>query len=231
MLKLSDSRNFAKSLAGLGLILGPVLIILAVLIGPEPADEADEFLQNVADAEGRTIVSQVLFLLAGLALVPGALGIIRLGRDRSVTFAQVAGGLVFLGVIVLLMVYVIGVFDLAMADEAADRAEMVALSERAEEHGLAWVVFIMFLVGFVLGNILVGIALWRRGVLPVWGAAAIVLAVIVGFLAEARLLEALAFVLLLVAYGYLGLKILGMSEEEWEGVPARGAVAAQPPAP
>jgi hypothetical protein len=84
-------------------------------------------------------------------------------------------------------------------------------------------------LGLVLGNILVGIALWRRGVLPIWGPAALALAVVVGFISEeSRLLGTLAFVLLLVAYGYLGLKLLGMSEEEWKGIPGRGAVAAPP---
>ena len=93
MLKLSDSRNFARTLAGLGLILAPLAFLVATLVSPAWEEETGEYLNELAGNEGAHVASGLLFLLGALLFVAGMLGLIRLLRGRGVTLGQVGAAL------------------------------------------------------------------------------------------------------------------------------------------
>jgi hypothetical protein len=238
MLKFSDSRNFSRTLAGLGLIAGPALFLVSQILSPAWSDDTAEYLEEVAGDEGLHLLSALLFLLGGMLLLAGALGVIKLmRRGRRVSLGQVAGFLVALGTVATTAFYVLSVIDISMVDEAADRAEMVALSERAEDSGGAAIFFIpYFFLGFVLGFILLGIAMIRSRVVPVWAGIAVLASIVVAFVGgDSQAASVVGGVLLLAGLTPLGLRILSLSDDHWERWQViddeRGRDAAATPAP
>jgi hypothetical protein len=219
MLKLSDARNFSRTLAGIGLIAGPALFVISQIVSPAWADDTAEYLAEIADDEGLYLLSALLFLIGGMLLIPGMLGVIKLmRRGRKVTLGQVGAFLLAFGAIATAGFYVISVIEIAMVDEAASRPEMIELSDRAEESGGAFAFFLpYFFIGLVLGSILLGIAMIRSSVAPTWAGAALILSVIVLFVGgESQVVAIIGEALFLAALVPLGQLILGLSDDQWE---------------
>ena len=237
MLKLSDARNFSRTLAGIGLIAGPALFVISSILSPAWADDTAEYLEEVAGDKGLYLASSFLFMIGGMFLIAGSLGIIKLmRRGRKVTLGQVAGFLLVFGACATTAFYVISAIEVEMVDEAANRAEMVALSERAEEGTGAVLFFIpYFFLGLVLGLVLLGIAMIRTRVVPVWAGVVVLVSVVVLFVSgEGQVANVIGNVLTMIGIVPLGLKILSLSDDQWErwqpieDEPARQAPAVPP---
>jgi hypothetical protein len=234
MLNFSDSRNFTRTLAALSLLVTPVLLLLAVLIGPDLGDDPAEELAAIADNEAGFVISGLLFLIAPLVLLPGMMGTIRLMRRRGVTLGQIGAGLILFGALLTMAFYGFGVVQyVAATDDGVSRPEMVKLFDAAEDSGLAFPIFVGFVLGLILGSILLAISLWRNRVVPVWGPIALVLSSVLGFVGESTVVGAISFVLLFVGLFPIAQKILSISDDEWEGwqLPERAAASPPPPAP
>ena len=219
MLKLSDARNFSRTLAGIGLIAGPALFVISSIMSPAWADDTADYLEEIAGDKGLYLASSYLFMIGGMLLIAGSLGIIKLmRRGRKVTLGQVAGFLLLLGACATTAFYVISAIEVEMVDEAANRAEMVALSERSEESTGAVLFFIpYFFLGLVLGLVLLGIAMIRTRVVPVWAGAVVLISVVVLFVSgEGQFANVIGNVLIMIGIAPLGLKILSLSDEQWE---------------
>jgi hypothetical protein len=213
---LGDSRTFTRTLAGVSLIVGPLLLFVGTLIGPEFEDDSREWLEKISDNEGTFIAGAILFLLGSYVLIPGVLGIIRLVRRPRIGIAQIAAGALLLGVAATIGFYVFGIAEyIAATGDGLDRDAMVEFHEEFDETGWAVPLFVVFLVGVVLGNLVLGIVLWRRGVIAPPFALALALGGIVAFVGENKLIGAIAFGLLTIGYGAIGLKLLSLSDEEW----------------
>ena len=232
MLRLSDERHFARTLAGLSLIVAPLLLLLGVLIGPDLSDDAAERLAEIADNEARYIVGGYLFLLGAWLFVPGLIGLWRLFRGPGgVTLGQVGAGLILIGVITTIAFFGFGAYEYEAAQPDLDPAQMAELAENAEETNVAIPLFVAFIVGIVIGSLIVAWSLWRREIVPVWAAGAIVVSAILGFLAESAALSAISFAFLVVGLGAVGLKLLSMSDEEWDLLGRVPGPAEPPPGP
>lgn len=68
-----------------------------------------------------------------------------------------------------------------------------------------------------------------RYIVPVWAPAAIVVGSIVNFLAESAAVNAIGFAFLLIGFGSVGLKLLSMSDDEWDHLGRRPGPAEPPP--
>ena len=218
MLKLSDSRNFGRTFAALGLVLGPLLFLLSTLLAPAFAvapENPNVYLDRVGENPVTHLLAAVLFFAGGLLLVPGLMGTVHLLRGRRVTFGQAAAALVLLDV-ALLGFYVLQVVELAMTGPGAERAQMAALFGRIDEGLGGTIFFAVFGLGIVPGLLLLALALFLRRAVPVWGPVALVLSVVVGFFPDNRTASAIEFALLLVGAAAIALRIWGLSDEEWE---------------
>src|SRR5687767_9102777 len=73
VLNPTDSRNFHRTFQALALIVGPLLLLAAVLIDAAvfTGDNAAERLPQIRDNGGVYLATSWMFLLAGLILVPG----------------------------------------------------------------------------------------------------------------------------------------------------------------
>ena len=233
MLRLSDERNFARTLAGLSLIVAPLLLLLAVLIGPDLSTDPAERLADIADNEARYIAGGYLFLVAAWVFVPGLIGLWRLFRGPRVTLGQIGAGLLLLGVITTIAFFGFGAYEYEAAQPELDPAQMAQLADNVDESGVTTPLFIItFVLGLGIGSLIVAWSLWRREVVPPLAPAAIVAATILGFLSEdSVVLGAIGFAFLLLGFGWVGLKLLSMSDDEWDHLGRAPSPAAPPTGP
>jgi hypothetical protein len=217
MLTLLDARRFSRTLAAIGLVLGPLLFFLDTLIDPAWAEDEAAYLAEVAGNKGAYITAEVASTLGALIFIPGMIGVARLMRGQRVTPGQLAAGLVIVGMIGLTASFAFSVLDLSMAD-FEDREAMVDL--RAElgdspSYNAYWLVF--FSAGTVFGLILLAVALLRRRIVPVWSATLLMVASGLWHVAGGdRLLNALSLLMLAAALAPLASRMWSLSDEDWE---------------
>jgi hypothetical protein len=97
-----------------------------------------------------------------------------------------------------------------------------------EDYWVAFVVFVPAILGTVLGFILLGAAIIRSRVAhPVAGALIIAGAVGIMVLSASKAGGIAVNALLLAGWGMVGLKLLGLTDEQWDG---RAPIEAGPPA-
>jgi Domain of unknown function (DUF4386) len=241
MLRFSDSRNFSRTLAAIGLLVAPVLFFIESLLDPAWASDSAEYLAEVAADKGRYVAAGAVGTIGSLLLVPGMLGVMRLFRGRSVTLGQIAAGLITMGAIGLSAGLALNGVDVILADHA-DRAAAVQIYDEGEDSGALIAYFsFFFFIGIVLGSILLAIALFRRRIVPIWSPILLVVSMVVGFFAsqESSIVNAISFLILAAALAPLAMLIWGLSDDQWERweLPleeaggASGTAAPPPPPP
>lgn len=239
MLRFSDSRNFGRTLTGLLLFVAPAVLLISTVLSPntDHKNKVQE-LNAVAAHSGMYLFSGVLFMLGGLLIVAMGVGIMRLFRGSGgVTAGQVSGALLMLGGGVTIGWYALGAAEYVMATNSGlDRQALAAFLHKTDSAAVFAPLFVLFLIGVVIGSILLAIANWRTRVAPIWASVAIVLGGVVGAVGDGQVISIITFVILLAGLGALGARVLAMSDEEWDAPreryrPDSTAPAAPEPAP
>jgi hypothetical protein len=112
-------------------------------------------------------------LIASLLMVAAALGTVRLIGDRAARLGFVGGTLVAAGYICYLAVNLSTFTVLAMAERGGPLADYAAVLDASQSEPAGTWVFLLFVVGNLIGTFLLGLALLRSRVVPVWAAAGI----------------------------------------------------------
>jgi Domain of unknown function (DUF4386) len=235
MLRFSDGRNFARTFTGLALIVGPILLLVGEVLGPntDHGSSVSDNLKNLASVEahkGRFLTGAILMMLGGLVTASGAVGLIHYLRGRKVTLGQVAAALVAMGAAVSVSFYIFAVVSYEMVSHGnLDRSQMATLLHDLNQPGSGAPLFFLFLIGVVIGLILLGIACWRRRTVPIWASVAVIAAGVLAFFGESRGVSIADFAVLTIGLGTLGWAVLSSSDESWDA--PRDQIDAQPAAP
>jgi hypothetical protein len=226
VLRFSDARNFGRTATGIALIVGPLLFLISSIVQPN-TDHKDKLreLAAVSAHKGTYFLSGVLFLVASAVLIYAAVGLIKLFRGpRGVTAGQVAGALLMLGSAVTFGWYALGAMEYEMVNQkGVNRAAMAQFLHKADSTSTLLPLIIAFLIGTVLGLIFLGIAAWRTGVVPKWTAILLILSGPFSFFSNGVAASIVQNVVLLIALGLLGWRVLSMSDEEWDSPRERAA--------
>ena len=83
MLKIWDASNFRRTLAGLYMMVSPLLLVIAFGVGPTDSSTEDT-LAAVATNRTGMIVQSAVFLLSTILLVPALFGLVHLLSHRGV---------------------------------------------------------------------------------------------------------------------------------------------------
>jgi hypothetical protein len=220
MLKIWDANNFRRTLAGLCLITVPLALGAAELIRISVEGDAqgtrDQFDQ-VAASPGAWRVATVLNMLGIVLFVPAVLGLLHLLHHRGAVLGHIGGGLFLIGLLGF-AAHNAGYYGTlgAVSAPRIDQEQMIRFWQASETvpGNLVWL--LMFLIGYVLGMVLLGVGLFWARVVPRWTAALIVLYVVGFVFAEESLLIALiSWVLLFVGFGTIGFMLLRQSDADW----------------
>jgi hypothetical protein len=228
VLRFSDARNFGRTLTGLLLFAAPVTILIATLI--EPDTDHDNKLQElnaVAAHKTMYLVSGLVFFIGGLMIVALGPGLMRLFRGpKGVTAGQVAGSLLMIGGTVTAGWYALGAAEYEMVNHTGlDRQALATFLHKANSGSSILPLVVVFMVGIVIGSILLAVANWRTRVAPAWASAAIVAGGILAAVGSGQLISIISSVVLLVGFGAIGFSVLSMSDEEWDSPRLRASKA------
>lgn len=215
MLKITDANNFRRTAAGLCLIAAPLVGLVSALITPRFEGGMGEELAAISEHTGRWLVGEALNIIAFFLFMLAALGILHLLCHRSVLLGHVGGGLVLLGAFFHGVIIGFALVEVPLVESGGDRDQMIAFANQMYEDTAFTMILFPFL-SFFLGWIFLAVAVWRAGIAPFWVAAVIVAATLSEFVGPEALSPELMFSLFLVGFGWLGLKILRLSDKDRE---------------
>ena len=149
------------------LVTAPALVLAAHLAQATPTqhDTASE-LASIAAHPDRYQASAALGFVAVLLYVPALLGLAAPLRAERPRLALTGLSMSVSGLLALASLMGSGPVSLAMADASADRAAMIALTDRYESGVLVGVWGLLMVLGWSLGPIVLGFGLWRSGFSP-----------------------------------------------------------------
>lgn len=225
MLKINDANNFRRTALGLCLIAGPLVTLIGGLVAPwEENDTTAAWLRVLAENPLRAQIGAVCFYFGYLLIAVSNFGILHLLRHRAVVLGHVAGVLAIWGWMTLPGMLVVDFYDLALA-ESLDLEQAVAIAERPQEYALAPLIGLSIPLG-ILALVLLVVALWRAGFTPVWVPVLFFVGTAVSFFGPpSQIFFSIGPATWLITLGYVGLKVLHLSDKEWE----RGAAPATGP--
>jgi hypothetical protein len=218
MTRSTPERSFGRRVAGLSLIVAPALLMLANAIDPGASDRADTRLSQIGAHPTRYIAAAYLLLIAAWAFVPGLIALWRLFEGPRVTMGQLGSGLMLIGTVTTIAFFGMGVYEYEAAKPGLDHAQMARLVDNAEGAAVASPLLVVFLLGVVVGSLILAWSLWRRRIVPVWSPVAIIVGTILNFLADGAAISAIAFGFQLVGFGWVGLRLLTTPRDEWARV-------------
>lgn len=214
----ADTRTLRRTAAAIALPLGPVFV--AVLRGVLPyytADTSTQMLDHTAAATGRMDTVLWLGLAAALTLVPSALAAARLAQRRAPILALIGVVLLVAGYLALPIVN-----NDALVRVAAepDRSVGVRLLDSANSLGPVIAAGVIFVVGHIVGLILIGAALWRARAIPAWAAIVLIasqpLHLVFAVIVPNHLLDAGAWSLTALGLLVAALRVLRTSDDDWD---------------
>lgn len=236
MLRFSDARNFGRTATGLLLFAGPALLIAANLVGPKTdyGNSVNDHLKELANVQahkGAYLASGLMWMAATLFLLFAGFGLVKYFKGpRGITLGQVAGVLLSLGATVGMGWYALGAVEYEMVqhrseailNSGAARLVYANLFHATNDAGTFAPFIILFLIGVVLGQILLGVAAIRTRVVPIWAGVLLLLSGPATFFSEGKAAGTVAGLITLAALGSLGWKAFQMSDEEWDAPLVRG---------
>jgi hypothetical protein len=220
-----DVRHATRVLAALVLPVGPAAVAVLRYVLPYSTTDDDRAIVRAVIAHQGTESAVVwLGFLAVLTLVPAVMWAGRLTRPAAPRLTAVA---------MLLLIPAYTSLGLLVCSDAAvlfavrhhlDPA--TAGDAYAALHPAVVTAGVVFVLGHVLGTILLGIAFWRTGVVPRWAALATIAAQPLHFLAAVILanhtLDLVGWGLNALGFAAASLAILRLRDERWDVAPQRG---------
>jgi hypothetical protein len=153
--------------AALCLLGAPLTGVVAELVSPGQASDAAGELALAAGHPDRWAAGMALAAIGSMLLIAALPALQRLCRSR----------LALAGAVLLGYANIVAASDAineigvrAMVDPAADHGQMVALIDRVEA-GASAPFFVTGGISFMVGAVLVAVALWRSRAVPAWSAA------------------------------------------------------------
>ena len=220
----ADLRQASRLLAALVLPIGPLAVAgLRYVLPSFSATTPRETAADVLASEGQQSVVLWLGFVATFALLPGVLAVGRLTRRGAPRLTAAAMLLVVPGYLAL--TYMLG-GDLVLWTGARAGLDEASVAELARTiHPTSDIAVAVFVLGHVIGTVLLGIALLRSQTVPSWAAIVTMVAQPLHFVALVILgspaLDAAAWAANGVAFAAVGVAILRTPDDEWDLPPAR----------
>lgn len=213
------SRRLRRLTAGAALILFPALLVPQALVDPAEGGTGEVMFRAASESGGALTTSAVLLLLSGVLMAPAAAGVLHQARDRGAALANAGAVLAVLGGFGHFGIAMFYIVSLSLP--GGDRGEMVTFVDRLNESAvLGWTAFPLIMC-FGLGVAILPWAAWRAGAVHWWAPAVATAAVLVaqGLPFSNDLIAVATVAALLAVFGHLGVRVLRMTDAEWDGVP------------
>ncbi|MDX3002114.1 hypothetical protein PWY87_10565 [Kribbella solani] len=215
----TDVRTAWRWTAALVLPIGPAAVaLLRYLLPYNTTDDAPTIVDKIVGNLDRSSLVLWLAYVAILTLVPGAYFVGRLTRRGTPWLTGIALFLMVPGYLSLPWTASSDVFTWSAGTAGLDPAMITKAAEAT--HGSTDVAGLVFVVGHVIGTVLLGIAIWRSRIVGRWAALAVAVSQPVHFVAavvvSSHLLDLIGWGLQAVGFAAVGWAILRMRDDEWQ---------------
>jgi hypothetical protein len=214
----ADIRPAWRWLAVLILPIGPAAVaLLRFLLPYNTADDVPTITSKIVGHLDRGSIVLWLGYLAFVTLVPGVYFVGRLTRRSTPWLTGIAVCLMIPGYLSLPTAASSDVFIWSAGTAGVDQATITRIADVT--HGSVNVAATAFVVGHVLGTILLGIAMWRSGVGGRWAAVAVAISQplhLTAVIISSHPLDLVGWGLQAVGFAAVGWAILRMPNDEWQ---------------
>jgi hypothetical protein len=222
-----DARTFWRVVLAVIAPLAPLALAVATLITPYPVGEdGDAMLSGIAADPGAMQNALWFSLLAGSTAFAATIAVAWVCRRHAPRLTAVGAALALLGLAAGATMPSQELVGLVAAREGINPTTIGALNDAISNQPSVTAALLIFLLGMFIGQILLGIALWRSRVAPRWMALALIVATPL-HLAPAgagNSVAALSWALTAVGYAAASLALLRMSNDDFD-LPAHPAAA------
>lgn len=215
MLNIDNATTFRRSMVGLSLIAAPLFGLIGASLLPKYTGGMAGELAFIAAHPTRWLVGLYVDLLTMIPMIVMIFGLLHLLRQRAVMLGHISGGMMLVGSFFHGAILGFQFVEAPLVVSGMDKAQMVAFSEQMYNH-TAFTLLLMPFIFFHLGSLLMAAALWRARTGAPWVPTLIVVGVLVEFFGPAEFHAQLYFSLFLLAFGWIGSRVLRMSDTEWE---------------
>jgi hypothetical protein len=201
---------FRKTLAAT-MILAPLLGIVSAIASPPLRSGTEAQLAEITRHPDRWYVYALFITASCWLLVPAVIGLTAMLAGRAPRLSLLAGALSLLGVLVAVGDATTELMYWQMGAPGADRAQMVALSDRYDNAIGSSLVFTVGGLAVIVGLAILAVALWRERLAPAWASACLPVAAIVniaGFSLSSNAIVTVSNVVFLVGFGWIGIRLL-----------------------
>jgi hypothetical protein len=201
---------FSKAV-GAAMILAPIAGLVSAIVSPALKSDTAAQLAEIARHQDRWYVYAVFMTVSMWFFVPALIGLVGLVAEQAPRLGLIGGGLALLGALIATGDATTELMYWQMGAPGADRAQMVALSDRYDNATGAALLFTVGGLALLAGLVLLAVALWRTRLAPLWVAVGLPvggLVNIVGFSVNSNLVVTLSNVVLLAALGFIGRRLL-----------------------
>jgi len=218
---ISNAANYRRTVGGACLVVAPLLFAAQELIGPEPSGTASKQLSAFAHHRGALVAASLLQLLMALVFVTAVFAVLHKLRGRGVVYGHLGGALMLYGLVVTHAgLAAVNLMFAQMAKPSMNHAAMLQLLD-AFEHDHAAVPLPLGHPLFVVGLVLLGVALWRGHLGPRWAALAVILFpvsdIILGSVGADNLVATIVSnAFSIIGFGAIGLSLLASSDASWD---------------
>jgi hypothetical protein len=219
---LSDAHHFRKMVAGVCMVLAPLVLLVALVVHPETKTDEAAQVAVIADNLDAWFLAHVLALVAIALTVPAVLGLMHMLREREVAIGHVGGGLAMIGLLAYVGVVAIEGFVGWQMGEAGDRAAMVALLTAIYDSAGVVIPFFVMSLGFAVGMVCLAVGLYRARAVQSWMAICLAIGAVLLAISgptAAIWLGIVAAAFLVVGLGSIGRMVYRESDEAWEHTP------------
>jgi hypothetical protein len=193
MFGISDAHHFRKMVAGFCMVFAPLCMLVGFIVDPD--------------------ASYAFMFVGAILMVPAALGLMHMLREREVAMGHLGGGLALIG---LMGTAALVGTDVGPATDLVDRVDHLA--------GVTNWMFVATM-GFGLGMAMLGMGVFRAHAVTSWAAACLMVGGIafdVALLASSAGIAIAASAAMFAGLGATGLVVWRESDDAWEHTPALG---------
>ena len=218
-MRLSSASTFRRMACGLLLLIGPAMILVASILDPAAGEEdtTPARYEALVDDPDKAQLAVALYVWGFVLTAIGIVGLVHVIRRRGVVLANLGGALAIVGMVMFSVVWVTLLFDLNNAEHVGTRTAERLAEDLQEDYWAAYVLWIPAFAGTVIGFLLLGAAIIRSKVVHMAAGVLIIVGIVLIVVGEAsKAANVAANVLLLAGWGLVGLKLLGLTDAQWE---------------
>lgn len=216
---VADTRGITRWAAAILLPIGPAAVaVLRYVLPYDTVDDTSTMAAKVIAEPGRASVVLWVGLLAILTLVPAAYAVGRLTRRRAPKLTLVALALLIPGYLAL--GWLAGGDQLlwAGADAGMNAGDVTRIAGAV--HPTGEIAGVFFVLGHVVGTVLLGAAMWRSRVVARWAAVAVMASqpvhIVAAVIVPNHTLDLFGWGLQAAGFAAAGWAILKLRNDEWD---------------